>query len=554
MFRAVSCNIKYFAKMWGLGYMNYKRFASLAGAVLLTALSLVSASAETSGETNAETSGIASVETNVQLVQGYVSGEYLDLFLSNELVEDSLSIKVANRETEFFDAGKLAEEEIAVKTTILIDNSTSMPSATRAKVGEFLDFKIKNIAKNEEIKIVQFGDEITTLQEFTNDRYDLDKAADLIKYDGQESKIFDAIYNTIPEISALDDEPCFYRTIVITDGVDLAAQGITKEELFIRLQSDTYPIDVLCVTNSKTDNENKDLSALTRMSNGRYFDIYPESDAFALVSDVSVSDYFWVRTKVPVSLLDGSTRQIDVSDRNVSVSFDMKMSVVDAPPVEPIESEVVESKVESTVSVVVFGPSEPPVEESDNSIDITTLVIIAAGVGVAAVVAIIIIALVKKKKRSTDDSRFAPQNPVTPSNGTDETELIDGSGNGEQYAIRISNTANPSESWILNVTSDVIIGRADGCTIQINEKSVSREQCKISLKSTGLVLSNLSSSNPTKLNGTTVTGEMLLHPADNIHFGRITLRVDYIQKIGEEPIPAGAQDNIHSGGETESIF
>ncbi len=516
--------------------MNYIRFASFAGAVL-TALSLVTASAE----------------TNMRLAQGYVNEEYLDLFFPNELDEESLSVKVANRETEFYDAGKLSEVEIAVKTTILIDNSTSMPAAARAKVGEFLDLKIENIAKNEDIKIVQFGSEIKTLQDFTNDRYNLDKAADLIKYDGQESKIFDAVYNTIPEISTADDGPCFYRTIVITDGVDLAAQGITKEELFIRLQSDTYPIDVLCVSNSKPDNENKDLSALTRISNGRYFDIYPESDASALVTDMSVGDYFWVRTEVPVSLLDGSTRQIDVSDGNISLSFDMKMSVVDAPPVESREPEVIESKPQSTVPKVQSEPSVP-VEEPDSAISITTLIIIIAGVVVAAAAATVIIALLKKKKRSADDDRSAtPQSQVIRSSDPGETELIDGPDDGEQYSIRISNTSDPNESWTLNVISEIVIGRADGCSIQIDEMSVSREQCKIFLSNAGLVLSNISSSNPTKLNGTTVTGEMLLHPADSIHFGRITLRVDYIQKIGKEP-PAPPQDNVRRSGETESIF
>lgn len=520
--------------------MNYKRFSSLVVAVLLITFCGITTSAE----------------TDIRLLQGYSNEEYLDLFLPCELDEDSLCIKVANQETEVFDAGMLSEEEIAVRTTILIDNSTSIPVATRDKVGEFLDYKIKNIAKNEAVKIVQFGSEIKTLQDFTNDRYDLDKAADLIEYNGKESKIYDAIYNTIPKISTVNDDPCFYRTIVITDGADYAAQGITKEELFMRLQSDTYPIDVVCVSKSKSVHENKDLSALTRISNGRYFEIYPELDAFALVSDLSVSNFFWVRTEVPVSLLDGSTRQIDVFDGSNSLSFDMKMSVVDAPPVESREPEFAESKVESVISYVqpestTTSTANISNDDSTSEISLTTIFIIA-GVGIAIITAIIIIAIVKKKKHSNDNNeRNNHSCSDILADNNDETEFL---GEGEQYAIRISNASNPSESWIINVTSEVTIGRSVGCTIKLDEKSVSREQCKIFLKDTGLVLSNVSSSNPTKLNGKIVTDEMILHPADNIHFGRVTLRVDYIQKIGEESSSTNDQDNIHNHRETESMF
>lgn len=524
--------------------MNYKRFLSMVVAVLLSTSCCITSSAE----------------TEIQLLQGYVNEEYLDLFLPCELDEDSICVKVANQETEVFDAGILSEEEIAVRTTILIDNSTSIPAVTRGKVGEFLDYKIKNIAKNEEVKIVQFGSEIKTLQDFTNDRYDLDKAADLIEYNGKESKIYDAIYNTIPKISTVDDEPCFYRTIVITDGADYAAQGITKEELFMRLQSDTYPIDVVCVSKSKSAHENKDLSALTRISNGRYFEINPESDAFALVSDLSVSNFFWVRAEVPVSLLDGSTRQIDVFDGSNSFSFDMKMSVVDAPPVESREPEFVESQVEPVVSYVQPASTTTstaiiPNDDLSSEISSTTFIIIVVGVGIVAIAAmatIIIIAIVRKKKQSNDNiGRNNNAGSDVLSDDNDETEFL---GEGEQYVIRISNASNPSENWIINVTSEVMIGRAVGCTIKLDEKSVSREQCKILLKNTGLVLSNVSSSNPTKLNGKTVTGETLLHPADNIHFGRVTLRVDYIQKIGEESNSTNTQDDIYNDRDTESMF
>ena len=63
--------------------------------------------------------------------------------------------------------------------------------------------------------------------------------------------------------------PCYYRTIVITDGIDDTAGGVTKEELYLRLRDDTYPIDVVAVSKTKQGEPEKELAALTRMSRGR---------------------------------------------------------------------------------------------------------------------------------------------------------------------------------------------------------------------------------------------------------------------------------------------
>lgn len=84
--------------------------------------------------------------------------------------------------------------------------------------------------------------------------------------------------------------------------------------------------------------------------------------------------------------------------------------------------------------------------------------------------------------------------------------------------------------------------------------SVSREQCKIGLSKDGLVISNISSSNKTKLNGVFITAEVLLRPADIIHFGRITLRVDYIQKVTDDNPPQSPHSDNSGVRKTQSVF
>lgn len=199
------------------------------------------------------TEAMVFASTNVTLSQAQINGKNIDLYLSTELDESTLSVKVANQSAEVFDSGTISNKEVTIRSTVLVDVSTSVPYAARDKVLEFIGYKIENIAKNEEMKIVTLSDQIKVLQDFTSDRYDLEKSVENIAYTGQESAIYDAIYNTIPKTESGNEDPCFYHTIVITDGIDYSAQGITKEELYMRLQAETYPIDVVCVSSEKTD-------------------------------------------------------------------------------------------------------------------------------------------------------------------------------------------------------------------------------------------------------------------------------------------------------------
>lgn len=494
-------------------------------------------------------------DNNNNLIQTYINAYNIDLFTSESFNSESLTVKVANKSAEITDSGLISDKEIAIQTVILTDISVSMPIESRGNVLELIQNKIKNIEKNEKIKIVTFGNETKVIQDFTSDRYDLSNAASEIEFNGTQSALYDTVFNTLPEIKTDGENPCFYRTIVITDGADFTPGGITKEELFMRLQKETYPIDVVCVSANAPQNQDKDLAALTRISGGRYFELLPESDTSALASDLSAGNYFWIRAKVPAELLDGSTRQVDISDGGSSISFDMKMSVVD----EQIEETLLTEQTDITSDTV--ESAETSVISSSFGDTLTGLfpekaVPIVVAAGAALMVAVVIIIAVNKKKKNKANTRQPVQGDSynDPCDGGDETEAYTEEASEEHFAVKISNTDRPSENWIVEVIGDVLIGRGENCKIKINDKSVSREQCKIAAVNGGLAVINLSESNITKLNGTAVSDERLLHPGDGLKLGRVTLRVDYIQKTGEElPRSHDTQNNPRSG-DTESIF
>ena len=329
------------------------------------------------------------------LLQGCTWENSIDVFVSGELGTNNIQFKVSNQVAEVTDSGLLADKGVTIRTTILIDISASMPRNMRPKVKEYIDYCIEKLEANEELRIITFGNEMVVLQDFTADRYDLSKVTSKIEFNGQLSMIYDAIYNSIPDIQPVDGNPCFYRTVIITDGVDESTTGITKEELYLKLQQNAYPVEVIAVSENGQNDSKKELSALTRLSKGRYVNFQSESNLEQ--SLLGVGHIVWIRAKLPNDLLDGSTRQINISDGVNSLQFDFKVQMYDiAPPDGPAETEapseeVSDSPQESTGPITSEEPkpsmSVPPFPGSES---IDGAMIIAAVVAIAVVVIIIL--------------------------------------------------------------------------------------------------------------------------------------------------------------------
>lgn len=493
----------------------------------------------------------ALADEDEHILQAYITEQTMTVFADVELHSDELRCAVSNQGAEIISSGLLSGENVLIKTTVLVDVSTSMPSSMRGDVITALESLIEHKSKNEEFKLVAFGDEMNTLQDFSSDRYDLANAAEKIKFDGEQSKIYDAIYNTIPRISLSDKKPAFYRTVVITDGVDDTVSGITKEELFIKLQNERYPVDVVAVSAGEGA-ENKELSAIVRISGGRYYSLIPGTDTSSLAQTLGVSSFFYIEAKVPEALLDGTTRQADIGDGTYNMSIDVKFPVFnsanDTAPAD-ISRQTAEQEQE-----IAPSPAETAAPKSNSSIfgDYTIVIFIGAGIAFVILIAIAVKSLRgKKEKASLRNDSFAMEyggdNVYT-------TEFISGVNPAEsQYTIKLSNSNEPNKTWTLPVNEELLIGRAEHCPVRLDDRSVSREHCKIIAQSLGLFVVHLSSTNKTSLNGSDVAGNTPLKSGDILKIGREVLHIDYIQTLGS-PAPRQEQPQKNRSGNTESVF
>lgn len=70
-----------------------------------------------------------------------------------------------------------------------------------------------------------------------------------------------------------------------------------------------------------------------------------------------------------------------------------------------------------------------------------------------------------------------------------------------------------------------VVGRQDGCQLQIRSSQVSRKHCELFERDGQLVVKDLGSSNGTFVNGRKVEGEQPLRDGDELSIGGVTFRV-----------------------------
>jgi len=454
----------------------------------------------------------------VEVLQAYVSGDTLTVFTDGRLRQDSLKCAVSGQNAEPGASGRLSGGGVKVKTTVLADVAAA--ANLRGDIGALLEKLIENKPANEEFRIVAFGKSAEVIVDFTADRYDLANALGKIKWGGGKSRLYDAICDTFPNIAPDGNLPVFHRALVISGGGDDSDNAMTKEELFLKLKAERYPVDIV-------EAKSKNLAAIARVSGGRHYPLHPGSETRdELAEMLGVGDYYCYTATVPPAVLDGSVRQVDLGDGINKMSLDLKFPVY-APPI---------------------GDPEPKSEEVPPRDSEASGYVGAGSVFLAVAFVVIVVGLVRKKKKNKNllDSGAG----FLKDSGGGETEFFGKDSPGEKgYTIKLTDMAAPGKSWTFQIQEgdEILVGRAAGCGLRLEDRSVSREQCKIRLEDKKITLVDLGATNKTSVNGETAHKNTPLLIGDTIKFGRESLQVDYIGTPGKASLAADALKSIGKG-------
>lgn len=416
-------------------------------------------------------------------------------------------------------SGSATDSQCQVYTTVLFDTSTSIPEGLRQSALDLLNGMIESKADNDAYQLVTFGDQVSVLQAYTTDRYDLAHAAGSIQFTGQQSKLYDAVYQNLSHPQAQDGTPTLYRIIVISDGIDDTATGITGEELMLHLEDGNVPVDVVVI--GDTQSESKELSALARLSAGRCFSLSDSSQSQTVAQALSLDAYSYLQFALPSALLDGAVRQITIGGIQTDVRFPAIAQSTPAASTQPIPT--------PTLSLEMPFSSLPiPSFEGQLS---PYLIL-----GIVVAVLLLVVVLLLLHRRSTARTRACQppeqplQNPPPYKLSRDEATVY--IPDGVYHTIQLRNTKTPEQVWNLPVTDTLTLGRAEHCEIQLSNPSVSREQCKIAVQDGSVMLIPLECTNRTICNGRPITAPWPLQSGDILKFGHEVLQVEAIQVVG----------------------
>lgn len=84
----------------------------------------------------ASTVNVAFADTDKSVLQAYISEQTLTVIADSELSSDGLKCTVSNKNTDIVAYGPLYDDGVVIKTTVLLDVSTSMPNDVRSVLSQ----------------------------------------------------------------------------------------------------------------------------------------------------------------------------------------------------------------------------------------------------------------------------------------------------------------------------------------------------------------------------------------------------------------------------------
>lgn len=443
------------------------------------------------------------------------------------------------------------DKDNPISTLILIDNSLSISKPNREKVKAVLDGIIGAHTDNEKMRLATFSDKINYLSEYSNDYTALTNIADSLKYVDQDTYLIDVLADVLDGIKA--DHQGFVRIVVISDGVDDKTIGVTKDELYDKVKSDSIPIYCIGSKNGKNDSELENMFAISRLSGTQPIlldDIKDASEVVKLTTEDNAM--FVVSATIPDELQDGSVKnsKLKLSD-GTELTADIQMPFGDAAAstAAPVASEPASET--ETATETEATTEESTEEQEDEGLAARVLrfmseplvLIITIVIVVVLILAIIIIIVTGKMNKNKPKMTAAPvkQND-TVIGGGERTEYIGGKGgdgatqllfNGQgsqmkhAFQVTLVDKTNPGKMYQCELVNSIVIGRNQSSTdICIDyDKSVSGKHCMITSKNSKFYLQDLGSSNGTLLNDEKVAGEREIFNGDTLQLGRVKLGV-----------------------------
>ena len=425
------------------------------------------------------------------------------------------------------------------QTLVLVDNDATVSDVNQKIVKTTLKYLFYHKKEDRAFCLNTYEHDVMSDEQYTDDVNDLVCGVDMLEFAAKDSNLCDTISEVIGRWKAADF--ACRDILVFSDGIESAATGHEKEELYYLLENSEYPVYVVMLNQENNATEKKTLSAVATTSGGRLFEtdfegsdaeidrqltemIFSAMDEYALVH--------WKKYEEDYEAVDeaGDANKEEISeDEGVLKSSD-----------DNKEMAMSEENAESDEHIQEIGGEGKVIYEYDNSpgfFESSGAFVLAAALIVAGLIIGILGGFILMKKRRAEygtahcpnsdedeeeyfeDFELKGVETVMLSNDTSGTRLLDTSGK-----LVTLTACESSRAYRIALCGSMSVGRG-GCDVTITgDDALSKRHCELYEDDGEVYVKDLASSNGTKVNGVRISA-IKLKNEDRLTIGARTYAV-----------------------------
>jgi len=440
---------------------------------------------------------------------------------------EQLSITVGAEKADVKTIKPFAETNEGTAFIFLVDVSKSIKPKDFSQIQSSLNNWIAGLNEHDHAAVIGFGSQVNVLQDFIQNKDILKQTVDKLVATDNETFLYQGITKAF-ELGRRHDAALPKRRgiVVLTDGIDDAPGGVTKDEVLTQMLETRIPIYAIGFTlpplTSAKENGLKELGILARTSGGHFLkaDSMPLADAYNLQKD-RIAHSYKVELTCSACKAEGQLNRLNINlnvgDRSLNDGVDIRL----LPQQEPFAKEIIKelTRQEKVKQAVLKVFADYPYYAW-------------TGLVFAIILIVGLVVFIIKSRRRTNALKLEAEAQLKSDNKIVDakTIAIKKSFNKPKIpkytlSFAVVTGDEPGKTYDLPFDSSLIIGRISSCDLALNDSEVSANHVEISFDKGILAIQDLGSTNGTAVNGVPIHTVHYLQDGDQILIGRTELRL-----------------------------
>ena len=394
---------------------------------------------------------------------------------------------------------------------MLVDASKSLTPERFGQMRSALQNWRESLQNKDRMAIMSFGDSVRMLAPFTADQAALKQVIDGLKAVDKTTALHQALTQSMDFLhNAGLDLPTRRVIVILSDGINDAAGGVTREEVLERMKVDRIPVYAIGFSSPPLTATKQagltELGVFARSSGGEYLPADNRSLNSVYAELRRHIRAVW-RLQLSCMACKGDGRvyrlQVNYQSGNQTLTDGLDLRLI------PKGTAPAVSKVTETAS----GQ-----QQDSSSVPIAIAAALASTFGIAFYL------YLRLTKKPTIPSGSAAAQDVKPSGLSPKP--TPGKPLGWKIALTEVSGHSPGTTHQAYLEKELSIGRSLLCAVAIDHDSeISAWHCQLQRQAQGLFITDANSTNGTLVNGVPITRAYRLQQGDLILLGRTELRI-----------------------------